>query len=227
MIHFSLDGLARCAKAVAATAVLAGALAGVLSGCAPLVVGGIVVGGTMVATDRRTAGVQLEDQTIELKAADRVKALATLGHVNVVSYNRIALITGEVPAANEKARVEAAVAAVESVRGVVNELGIGGNSSFGSRSNDTVLGGKVKATLVDTADLQANAFKVVAERAVVFLMGRVTQREADRATAVARSVSGVQKVVQVFEILTEAELAALGKATAAPAPAASSSAMPR
>ena len=219
MMHFSLDRVARCAAVLLAASVLAG--------CAPLIVGGVVVGGTMVATDRRTTGTQVDDQTIELKAADRVKALATLGNVNVVSYNRIALITGEVPAANEKARIEAAVAAVENVRGVVNELGIGGNSTFGSRSTDAVLGGKVKATLVDTADLQANAFKVVVERAVVYLMGRVTQREADRGTAVARSVSGVQKVVQVFEILTEEELARLGQATAAPSPAASSAAMPR
>ncbi|HSM22208.1 MAG TPA: BON domain-containing protein [Rubrivivax sp.] len=200
------------------------AVAGVLAGCAPLVVGGVMVGSTMIATDRRTAGTQLEDQAIELKAADRVKALATLGHVNVVSYNRIALITGEVPSQADKERVGTAVAGVENVRGVVNELGIGGNSTFGSRSTDAVIGGKVKATLVDTADLQANAFKVVVERAVVFLMGRVTQREADRATEVTRSVSGVQKVVQVFEILSEQELGALGKATAGPAPAASAGA---
>lgn len=216
MMYFSLDRLARCAATLA--------VAGVLAGCAPLVVGGVMVGSTMIATDRRTAGTQLEDQAIELKAADRVKALATLGHVNVVSYNRIALITGEVPSQADKERVGTAVAGVENVRGVVNELGIGGNSTFGSRSTDAVIGGKVKATLVDTADLQANAFKVVVERAVVFLMGRVTQREADRATEVTRSVSGVQKVVQVFEILSEQELGALGKATAGPAPAASAGA---
>ena len=219
MMNLSRGGLARCTVALAA--------AGVLAGCAPLVVGGVVVGGTMVATDRRTTGTQVEDQTIELKAADRVKALATLGHVNVVSYNRVALITGEVPSQAEKERVGSAVAGVQNVRGIVNELGIGGNSSFGSQSNDAVIGGKVKATLVDAADLQANAFKVVVERAVVFLMGRVTQREADRATEIARSVSGVQKVVQVFEILTEQELAALGLATAGPAPAASAAQMPR
>ena len=219
MMHFSLGRLARCTVALAA--------AGVLAGCAPLVVGGVVVGGTLVATDRRTTGTQVEDQTIELKAADRVKALATLGHVNVVSYNRVALITGEVPSQADKERVGSAVAGVQNVRGVVNELGIGGNSSFGSQSTDAVIGGKVKASLVDTADLQANAFKVVVERAVVFLMGRVTQREADHATEIARSVSGVQKVVQVFEILTEQELAALGAATAGPAPAASAASAPK
>ncbi|MDZ7591257.1 MAG: BON domain-containing protein [Rubrivivax sp.] len=218
-MNLSLGRLARCAAALA--------VAGVLSGCAPLVVGSVVVGGTMVATDRRTTGTQVEDQTIELKAADRAKALATLGHVNVVSYNRVALITGEVPSQADKERVGSAVAGVQNVRGIVNELGIGGNSTFGSQSTDAVIGGKVKASLVDAPDLQANAFKVVVERAVVFLMGRVTQREADRATEIARSVSGVQKVVQVFDILTEQELAALGPATAAPASAASAAQMPR
>lgn len=204
MMHFSLGRLARCTVALAA--------AGVLAGCAPLVVGGVVVGGTLVATDRRTTGTQVEDQTIELKAADRVKALATLGHVNVVSYNRVALITGEVPSQADKERVGSAVAGVQNVRGVVNELGIGGNSSFGSQSTDAVIGGKVKASLVDTADLQANAFKVVAERGVIFLMGRVTEREAARGAELAASVSGVQKVVRVLELLTEQQLAELGRA---------------
>ena len=212
MIRFSLGLLVRTFAALAA--------AGVLAGCAPLVMGGVVVGG-FVATDRRTTGTQVEDQTIELKAASRVSELATLGHVNVVSYNRTVLITGEVPSADEKARVERAVAGVENVRAVVSELGIGGNSTLGSRSNDTVLAGKISATLVDAADLQSNAFKIVVERGNVYLMGRVTEREASRGTEIARSIKGVQKVVQVFEILTEAELAALGPATAAPAAAAS------
>jgi osmotically-inducible protein OsmY len=212
MIRFSLGLLVRTFAALVA--------AGVLAGCAPLVMGGVVVGG-FVATDRRTTGTQVEDQTIELKAATRVSELATLGNVNVVSYNRTVLITGEVPSADEKARVERAVAGVENVRAVVNELGIGGNSTLGSRSNDTVLAGKISATLIDAADLQSNAFKIVVERGNVYLMGRVTEREAARGTEIARSIKGVQKVVQMFEILTDAELAALGQATAAPAAAAS------
>ena len=212
MIRFSLGLLVRTFAALVA--------AGVLAGCAPLVMGGVVVGG-FVATDRRTTGTQVEDQTIELKAASRVSELATLGNVNVVSYNRTVLITGEVPSADEKARVERAVAGVEGVRAVVNELGIGGNSTLGSRSNDTVLAGKISATLIDAADLQTNPFKIVVERGNVYLMGRVTEREAARGTEIARSIKGVQKVVQMFEILTDAELAALGQATAAPAAAAS------
>ncbi len=199
-----------------AAALLLGAT---LAGCAPLLLGGAVVGGGLVVTDRRTTGTQIEDEGIEFKAAARVRDLATLGHVNVVSYNRNVLVTGEVPGPDEKAAVEQAVARVENVRGVVNELGIGGNSTLGSRSTDAVIGAKVKATLVDTKDVQANAYKVVVERAVVFLMGRVTEREARRGGEVARSVPGVQKVVQVFEILSEKELAELG--TAPPATAAS------
>ena len=174
----------------------------------------------LVATDRRTTGTQIEDESIEFKAAARVRELATLGHVIVTSYNRTVLITGEVPAENEKAAVEAAVARVENVRAVVNELGIGGNSSLGSRSTDTIIGGKVKATMVDAKDVQANAFKVVSERGIVYLMGRVSEREAARGAEIASSVSGVQKVVRVFEILSERELADLGRA-ASTQPAAS------
>lgn len=188
-----------------------------LAGCAPLLVGGAVIGGGLVATDRRTTGTQVEDQSIELKAASRVRELGTLGHVNVVSYNRVVLLTGEVPGAAERAAVEAAVARVENVKSVVNELAVLGNSSMGSRSNDALLGTKVKATLVDAKDVQANAVKVVTERGTVYLMGRVTEREAARAADLARSVNGVQKVVRVFEILTEAQLAELGRPGAAAA----------
>lgn len=185
--------------------------AAVLSGCAvvpPLLVGGAVVGGGLVATDRRTAGMQLEDQTIEFRAAARVRELATLGQISVNSYNRVVLLTGEVPSATERARAEEAVAKVENVRGVVNELVVAGNSSLSSRSADTVLAAKVKATLVDAKDLSANAFKVVAERRVVYLMGRVTPREAERGAELASRVSGVERVVKMFETITEAQLAA-------------------
>jgi osmotically-inducible protein OsmY len=169
-----------------------------------------VVGGGLVATDRRTAGIQLEDQGIEFRAAARVRELATLGQISVNSYNRAVLITGEVPSAAERTRVEEAVARVENVRGVVNELVVAGNSSLSSRSADTVLATKVKATLMDAKDLQSNAFRVVVERRVVFLMGRVTPREAERGAELASRVGGVERVVKVFEIVPEAELAAQG-----------------
>lgn len=199
------------ARATVATTALAAALAALtpLTGCAPLVVGGAMVGGVLVATDRRTTGAQLEDQGIEIKAAARVRELATLGHVNATSYNRLVLLTGEVPDADARARIEAAVAGVENVRSVVNELAVAGASSLTSRSNDALLTTKVKASLVDARDLYANAFKVVTERATVYLMGRVTEREATRAAEVARTVPGVQKVVRVFEILSDDELRAL------------------
>jgi osmotically-inducible protein OsmY len=190
--------------------VLAVTAAVLMSGCAPLLLGGAVVGGGLVATDRRTAGIQLEDQGIEFRAAARVRELATLGQISVNSYNRAVLITGEVPSAAERTRVEEAVARVENVRGVVNELVVAGNSSLSSRSADTVLATKVKATLMDAKDLQSNAFRVVVERRVVFLMGRVTPRAAERGAELASRVGGVERVVKVFEIVPEAELAAQG-----------------
>ncbi len=194
------------------------ALAGMAAGCAPLLVGGAVIGGGLVATDRRTAGMQLEDEGIELRAASRVRELATLGQVSVTSYNRLVLLTGEVPGAAERAQVEAAVAKVENVRAVVNEIVIAPNSSLSSRTADSTLAVKVKATLVDAKDLQANAFKVVCERRVIYLMGRVTEREANRGAELASRVAGVEKVVKVFEIISEQELGAPPSPTSPPAP---------
>ena len=132
------------------------------------------------------------------------------GHVNVTSYNRMVLLTGEVASEADRTALEQAVGRIEGVRSTVNELAVMGSSSFTARSNDTVLTSMVKASFVDAKDLQSNAFKVVTERATVYLMGRVTEREAARAAELARGVSGVQKVVRVFDILTDAELAALG-----------------
>jgi osmotically-inducible protein OsmY len=202
---------ARLLSAAGAAALLAAAL----QGCAPLLVGGAAVGGALIAIDRRTAGVQLEDEAIELKAANRLReTFGERAHVNVTSYNRMVLITGEVPADGDRANAEQVVAKIENVRSTVNELAVMGPSSLTARSNDTLLTGRVQAALVDARDLQANAIKVVTERGTVHLMGRVTEREATRASEVARGVSGVQKVVRVFEILSEAELAALQKNSA-------------
>ena len=194
------------------------AVAGTLAGCAPLLVGGAVIGGGLVATDRRTAGIQLEDESIELRAGSRVRELATLGQLSVTSYNRLVLVTGEVPGSAERAQVEQAVAKVENVRGVVNEVVVASNSAFSSRQADNALGLRVKATLVDAKDVQSNAYKVVVERRVVYLMGRVTEREANRAAELASKVSGVEKVVKVFEIVGERDLAAPASPTA-PTPA--------
>jgi osmotically-inducible protein OsmY len=197
------------ARPVAAIAAVL-AVATLLGACAPLVVGGAMVGTSLMVTDRRTSGTQVEDQTIEVKGATRVREIVgDRGHAIVTSYNRLVLLTGEVPTEADKAAIEQAVARVDNVRSVVNELALMPPSSLSSRSNDTILTSKVKASFVDAKDLQSNAFKVVTERGVVYMMGLVTEREATRATDIARVVGGVQKVVRVFDVLTEAELAGL------------------
>jgi osmotically-inducible protein OsmY len=185
---------------------LATSLGAGLSACVPVIMGGTVMS-ALVATDRRTSGTQLEDEGIELRAASRIRDnLGERVHVNVSSYNRRVLITGEVPNAQDQQLVEQVIAKVENVQFVVNELVILGNTTLTQRSSDALVTAKVKAGLVDAQDLFANAFKVVTERGVTYLMGRVTQREADRATDITRTTSGVQKVVRVFEIISEDEL---------------------
>ena len=197
------------ARRLLTTLALALTLGSTLTACFPVIVGGAVMG-SLVATDRRTSGAQLEDEGIELRAASRIREnLGDRVHVNVNSYNRRVLITGEVPSAQDKQLAEQVIARVENVQSVVNELAVLGNATLTQRSSDSLVTGKVKAGLVDAKDLFANAFKVVTERGTTYLMGRVTQREADRATDIARSTGGVQKVVRVLEILTEDELRAL------------------
>jgi osmotically-inducible protein OsmY len=199
----------RAARALT-LAISAAVAAATLGGCVALAVGG-AVGTAMVVTDRRTAGVQIEDQSIELKSLTRIReAIADRGHVNTTSFNRMVLITGEVPTEADRVAVEQAIARIENVRSTVNDLAVMGSSSLAARSGDTILTSKVKATYVDAKDLQSSAVKVVTERGTVYLLGRVTEREASRAAELARGISGVQKVVRVFEILTEAELATLG-----------------
>ena len=189
--------------------VLVTCLAASLSACAPMVVGGALMG-SLVATDRRTSGAQLEDEGIELRAASRIREnLGDRVHVNVTSYNRQVLLTGEAPNAQDRALVEQITAKVENVRSTVNELAVLGNTTLTQRSSDVLVTTRVRAGLVDARDLFANAFKVVTERGTTYLMGRVTQREADRATEVVRTTQGVQKVVRLLEIISEDELKAL------------------
>ena len=193
-------------------AVLLAALSTALlsSACAPLLLGGAMVGGALVATDRRTSGTQLEDQGIELKAAARIREqLGERVHANVNSYNRLVLITGEARSEADRANLEQIVGAVENVKSVLNETTVMGASSLTSRSNDALIAGKVKASLVDARDLISNAFYVVVERGTVFMMGRVSEREANRAVEIVRGISGVGKVVRAFEIISEEELARL------------------
>ncbi|MFM2275402.1 MAG: hypothetical protein RL211_1274 [Pseudomonadota bacterium] len=188
---------------------VAGCASASLTACFPLVVGGAAVGG-LVATDRRASGTYLNDEAIELRSSSRIRdSLGERGHINVTSYNTQVLLTGEVPSAQDKQLIEQIVRKVDNVKAIVNEIEVMGNSSLTQRSSDALVTGRVKASMVDAKDLFANAFKVVTERGTTYLMGRVTQREATRATDIARSTSGVQRVVRVFEIITEEELQGL------------------
>jgi len=127
--------------------------------------------------------------------------------VSVTSYNRRVLLTGDVASEQDKALAESTVMGVENVRGIVNELGVLGASSLTQRSSDLLVTGRVKAAMIDARDLSASAVKVVTTRGTVYLMGLLTQREADRATEITRNTQGVQRVVRVLEILSEEELA--------------------
>jgi osmotically-inducible protein OsmY len=183
---------------------LCGAVAISLQGCFPIAVGGAVAIGGLSASDRRTIGAQTEDKGIALKGGARIgNLIGDNGHVNINSYNRKVLLTGEVKDEQMKAAVEREAAAIEGVLSVVNELEISGAASLTSRTSDTIITGKVKASLVDAKDISANLYKVVTERGVVYLMGRVTQREGRIAGEIASGVSGVTKVVKVFEYIDE------------------------
>lgn len=190
--------LSACALLIAAST---------LSACAPLVLG-TAVGGAFMATDRRTSGTQIEDKGIEIKAASRVReVVGERGHVSVNAYNRTVLLTGEVPTEDDKAAVGEAVRQVENVKGVVNELAVTLNSSFSSRSSDVLLAGKVKATLIDARDIMSNAFAITVERGEVYIMGLVTEREANRAAELTATIPGVRRVIKAMEIISEDELA--------------------
>ena len=210
MPHTPLLTLAR--PIAVALAIATGALA--VGGCIPIIMGGAVMG-TFAATDRRTMGNQVEDQSIELKSSNRISGrYGDKGHVVINAYTRKVLLTGEVPNDAAKADAELQASTIENVRSVINELQVGPPSSLTTRSNDTLITGKVKASLIDAKDLFANAFLINTQRGTVYLMGRVTEREGKRAASIAAGVSGVTKVVKVFDYITEAELADLSKVKA-------------
>ena len=191
-------------------AVLATSLVG-MSGCAPLIVGGAVMTG-VVATDRRTAGAQVEDEAIELKVASAVrKELGERVHLNVTSFNRKVLLTGEARSQADKDRAEKLAQSQENVQSIVNDLAVAPPSSLTQRSKDVVITSQAKAAFIDAKDLQVNAIKVVTERGAVYLMGRVTAREAKRASDIVRGISGVTKVVRVFDEISEGELKRLSQ----------------
>lgn len=172
-----------------------------LGGCIAAAVGGAAAGGVLVAEDRRTIGTITEDQGIELKTSSRLDDRLRSAHLNATSFNRVVLLTGEVPNAAARDEAERITRSIENVRGVYNELQVAGNSSLTSRSNDSFITSKVKARFVDAQKFNAVHVKVVTENSTVFLLGMVRRAEADAATEVARTTGGVQKVVRLFEYL--------------------------
>jgi len=174
-----------------------------LAACVPAVVGGAAVGGSVVA-DRRTSGVYVEDENIELKAVRKMETnLGEQSHVNVTSFNRNVLLTGEVPDAARKTLAENLMKEVEQVRDVTNEIVIAPKTDISVRTNDTYITTKVKTQFLTENKFQANYVKVVTENSVVYLLGLVTQAEADAAVEIARNTEGVSKVVKVFEYIKQ------------------------
>ncbi len=181
--------------------VLAATLMSQLAACVPVVVGGAAAGGA-VAADRRTSGFYVEDENIELKAVKKMESnLGEEAHVNVTSYNRNVLLTGEVPDAERLAKAEALLKEIANIRAVTNEIVIAPKSTIGSRGNDTFITSKVKTKFVTENKFPANYVKVVTENGVVYLLGLVTQAEGDAAVEIARNTDGVSKVVKVFEYI--------------------------
>lgn len=152
--------------------------------------------------DRRTTGMFIEDEAIELKSGRRIhQQFGNNVHINVTSYNRMVLLTGEAPTAAIKADIEKLVMSVDNVRRIFNEIAVAGNTSLASRSNDTLLTSKVKARFIADRKFQINHVKIVTENEVIYLLGVVTRQEAESAAQIASSTAGVRKVVKVFEYL--------------------------
>ncbi len=176
-----------------------------LSGCFGVAAVGVGAG-ALVFADRRQAETIATDEGVEIRAGSRIsERFGDRAHVNVTSYNRTVLLTGEVPDEAAKAETEKIVAAVPNVKAISNELRIGTVSTLSNRGNDTFITSKVKARFIDASQFSVNHVKVVTENSVVYLMGLVTQREAGAAVEIARTTAGVHKVVRVFEVISDAE----------------------
>jgi osmotically-inducible protein OsmY len=174
----------------------------VLQGCLPVAAVGMGAAFTSV-NDRRTSGTQIDDEGIELRAGNRISdRWGGRAHVNVTSFNRNVLLTGEVANESIRAEVEKTVAGVGNVRGVTNEIAIAGTSALSSRANDSFLTSKVKARFVDANYFNPFHVKVVTENSTVYLLGIVTEQEAKLATDIARTTGGVRKVVRLFDFCT-------------------------
>jgi osmotically-inducible protein OsmY len=170
-----------------------------LQGCIEMAVVG-AGGAVLSAVDRRTTGVQVDDEGIELRASNRVsERFGDKVHVNISSFNRSVLVTGEVPDANVRAEIEKLIQGVQGLRGITNDLQVAGGASLTSRAGDATITGKVKARLFDSGKVNPVHVRVVTEASVVYLLGIVTEAEANVAVEVARTTGGVRKVVKVFE----------------------------
>lgn len=192
------------------TSVLLGSAA-LVSGCFGLAATGLIVG-SVAMTDRRTLGAQAEDTSIEIKAKLRVNdQLRYSGGISVTSYNRRALLTGQVANEDDKRRAEQVVRGVDNVRGIQNELQVAGQPGLTSSAADATTTAGVKAALVESKETPAASIKVVTESGVVYLMGLVTQKESQAAVRVASRVRGVQKVVAVFEVISDEELGRISR----------------
>lgn len=203
---------------LALTACALGVVTVTLPGCFPVLATGVVVG-AMSVSDRRTTGAQTEDQAIEIKAFNhfRDKFKSDKVSLSVTSFNRTALLTGYVPTEADKTEAARIVATIENVRTVLNEIHVGLPPSFRTYGSDSVLTTRIKASMIEAKDLQANAIKVFTETSTVYLMGIVTEREASRAADIASRVVGVRRVVRAFEVVSEAELARIQAKSAEPA----------
>lgn len=172
-----------------------------ITGCVPMFAIGTAAGtGAYISEDRRTSGMFIEDEGIELKSTRRInQQFGDKVHINVTSYNRLVLLTGEAPTDAIKADIEKLIMGVDNVRRIYNEIAVAGNTSLSSRSNDTLLTSKVKTRFLAERKFQINHVKIVTENGVVYLLGMVTRQEADNAAQIASSTAGVRKVVKVFE----------------------------
>ena len=193
------------------------ALAPALAGCVPAAAVGVGTGALVIA-DRRPTETFIGDEAIEARAANRIgEKFGDRAHVNVTSYNRAVLLTGEVPSEAAKAEVERIAAGVPNVRAITNELLVAGSSSFGSRSNDAYITSKVKARFIEAGKFSPAHVKVVTEAGTVYLLGMITQRESGDAVEITRTTGGVQRVVRVFDIISDEEAKKLDARAAAPA----------
>lgn len=183
-------------------------ITGILSACAPVVVGGAAATTTAVIVDRRTVGEQMDDKTIEFKVASNIRGiLPDNARVNNIAYAGLVILTGDVPTENLKQQAAAKTKEVERVKRVINEIRVGDVTPLSVRTNDTWITSKVKTALLNAEQVPFRTILTTTERGNVYLLGRVTENEANRATHVASTVDGVNRVVKAFEIVSEASIA--------------------